>query len=171
VAVDLGHAIRAARVERRRLALRHFDDLAEHLAGAGLIHADVRVNNADGVEHAGDAQRGHVAGENRLVPRGLHERLRGQIIDFLRPVLFQDVDERNLVAQVAGNQLQPVLNVADAVEVKRAGAAHHADDAVAAVEEELGQIGTILAGDTGNQCCRHSNSLTCDLGAGPANVV
>jgi hypothetical protein len=49
--------------------------------------------------------------------------------------------------------------VGDAVEVDCARPAHHADDAVAAVEQEFGQIRTILAGDARDQCCGHVLSL------------
>src|SRR5690606_16393616 len=66
VAVYLGHAVRAARVEGRRLALRDLYDLAEHLAAAGLVEANLGVDDADGFEHARHAQRGELTGEHGL---------------------------------------------------------------------------------------------------------
>src|SRR5207248_228443 len=87
VAVDLGHAIRAARIERRRLALRRLHHLAEHLAGAGLVEADLGVDYADGVEDARHAESRRLAREHGLAPRRLHERLRSQVVDLRRPLL------------------------------------------------------------------------------------
>ena len=55
VAVGLRDAVRAARVERRLLVLRHLAHLPEHLRGRRLVEADVRVDDPDGLEHAGDA--------------------------------------------------------------------------------------------------------------------
>ena len=66
VAVDLGHAVGAAGVERRRLALGDLDHLAEHLRRAGLVEADLGVDEPDRVEQAGDAQGRGLAGEHRL---------------------------------------------------------------------------------------------------------
>ncbi len=149
--------MRAVGCQRR--SLRHLDDFAEHLAGTGLIHANAGVDDADGVQHARDAQGGHIAGKNRLIPRGLDKRLGGQVIDFIGLILIQDADQRDLVTQVARNKLQSILDVADTVEVEGARAAHHTNDAVAAVEQELGQIGTVLSGDARNQCCGHVHSL------------
>ncbi len=73
VAVDLGHAVGAAGVEGRGLGLGHLDDLAEHLAGAGLVEADGGVDEANGVQHPGHPQRRRLAGEYRLRPGRLHE--------------------------------------------------------------------------------------------------
>ena len=69
VAVDLGHAVGAARVEGRALVLRRLAHLAEHLAGGRLVEADPGSTCADRLEHAGDAQRGELGGQHRLVPR------------------------------------------------------------------------------------------------------
>src|SRR3712207_7550391 len=46
VPVHLGHAVGAPGVERRRLALRGLDDLAEHLARARLVHPDLGIDGA-----------------------------------------------------------------------------------------------------------------------------
>src|SRR5262245_39442176 len=49
VTVDLGDAIGRAWVERRALALRHLDHLAEHLAARRLVEADVGIDDPNGV--------------------------------------------------------------------------------------------------------------------------
>ncbi len=67
VRVQLGHAIRAARVERGVLDLRDGLHLAEHFRGRRLVEADLRVDQADGLEQvdraqAGDRRRWRAAG-------------------------------------------------------------------------------------------------------------
>jgi hypothetical protein len=53
-----------------------------------------RVDDADGVEHAGHAEGGELAGEHRLAEAGLHEALRGQVVDLVGAVLLQDGSAR-----------------------------------------------------------------------------
>ena len=49
-------------MERSRLTLRHLVHLAEHLAGPRLIESDLRVDDADGFDHARGARLGDIAG-------------------------------------------------------------------------------------------------------------
>ena len=81
VAVDLRHPVGTARIEGGALRLGHLLHLAEHLRGAGLVEADLRIDRPDRVEHSGHAQRGGLTGQHRLAPRGLHEGLGGQVVD------------------------------------------------------------------------------------------
>ena len=87
----LRHAVRAARIERRQLGLRHLAHLAEHLARRRLVEADRRVDLADRLEHARHALRVELAGQHRLIPRRRHERHRREVVELVRPDL---VDER-----------------------------------------------------------------------------
>ena len=70
-------------------------------------------------------------------------------------------EQRRLVEEVAGHQLESILNVGDPLEVDGAGPAHHADHLVALLEQELGQVRTVLPGHPGDQrSLRHGwNSL------------
>ena len=138
-------------MEGRGLALGHLVDLAEHLAGAGLVEADLRIHDADGVQDPGHPQRRGLTREHGLGERSLHERLRRQVVDLVGPVLAQDADHRHLVQQVAGHERHPVLDAGDPLEVQRAAAAQHPDDLVAMVEQQLRQVGTILTGDAGDE--------------------
>ncbi len=95
-----------------------------------LVEADFRVDQPDGVKNACDAEGRELAGQHRLLPGGRHEALRGQVIDLGRLVLLQDVDQRHLVQQVALDEGDLVLEVADTIEIDRAGAAHHAQHLV-----------------------------------------
>ena len=154
VAVDLRDAVRAARIERRDLALRALDDLAEHFARAGLIEARFRRRLLHRFEHARDAKRGELAGEDGLIPRRLHEALRGEVVDLVGFALANDVGQRRLVEQVRGHELDAVDEVRDALVGRRGAATHRADDAVALGEQEFGEVRSVLAGDAGDECGR-----------------
>jgi hypothetical protein len=56
--------------------------------------------------------------------------LGGEIIDFIRPILVDDVDEGNLVDEIGRNEGDLVLDVFDSFKVDGAGAANGADDFV-----------------------------------------
>ena len=57
-------------------------------------------------------------------------------------------------------QRDAVAQVLDAVELLRRGAADHAVHLVALLEQQLGQVGAVLAGDAGDQRARHLRSPT-----------
>ena len=105
VAVHLRDAVGAAGVKRRRFGLRDLGDLAEHLAAAGLVEADRGIDHADGVEQPRHAERSGFAGQNRLAERRLDERLRREVVDLLGLVLLERFDQRDLVEQVAVDEL------------------------------------------------------------------
>ena len=149
--VDLGHPVRAPGVEGGFLGLGHLPHLPEHLAAGRLVEADGWVDDADGVEQAGDPQSGSLAGEHRLAERGLHERLGGQVVHLHRPVQSQGLDEGGLVEQVAAHDGDLVLEMGDALEADHAGPPDQTHHLVARVEQELSQVGAVLARDPGDQ--------------------
>ena len=63
--------------------------------------------------------------------------------------------ERVLVQQVGGHHLDPVEQVLDPLVAVVAGAAHHADHLVALGEQQLREVGAVLAGDPGDERFRH----------------
>ena len=83
VAVDLGHPVGAAGVEGGGLRWGTSWTLP-NISDERLVEADLGVDGADGVEHAGDPEGRGLTGQHRLAPRRLHERLRGQVVDLLR---------------------------------------------------------------------------------------
>src|SRR5260370_42282770 len=80
MSIRFGNAIRTPRVQWSRFELWHFLDLTENFAGTSLVKANFGVDVPDGVQQAGHAEGGHVAGENRLSPRCLDKALRGQVV-------------------------------------------------------------------------------------------
>ena len=151
VAVYLGHAVGGTGVERGALGLGHFLNLAEHLAGGRLVEADLGIHESDGVEDAGHAQSSDLAGEDRLGEAGLHEGLCREVVNLGGAVLLEDVDHRDLVEEVTGYEGDPVLEVGDSLEVDGGRPANHADHLVALREQKLGEVGTVLAGDAGDE--------------------
>ena len=151
VAVGLGDGVGAARVERRRFVLRRFPRLAEHLGAGGLVEADLGIHEADRIQHARDADRRELPGQRRLHPAGRHERLRRQVVELGRPRRAQRSHQRALVEQVGLVQHHAPAQMRDALEGLGARAPHEAVDLVALLEQELGQVGAVLAGDAGDQ--------------------
>src|SRR5262249_34130085 len=144
-------AVRAARIERGRLALWRFDHLSEHLARAGLIEARLWRGLLHRLEHPRDAERGELAREHGLIPRRLDEALRGTIGGLFRLKLLDSVRERRLVEQVSGHELDAVDEMSDPLIWSRRAATHDADDAIVLLEQQLGEIRAVLARDTSDE--------------------
>ena len=151
VAIDLGHAIGAARIEGRLFCLRRFLHMAEHLARRGLVKADGLVHQAQRLKQAGDPEARHLAREQRLVPRGGHERLRREVVHLGGADIAHGLNHRPLVRQVRLHQGNSILDVADALELFRARTTHHAVHVVALFQQKLRQVRTVLPGDACNQ--------------------
>src|SRR5439155_15501515 len=67
MAVHFRDPIRAAWIERRRLALRRFLDFPEHLAAAGLIEANAfRIEQPNRLQNACHADARKLAGQHGL---------------------------------------------------------------------------------------------------------
>src|SRR3569832_1054423 len=81
VAVDLRYRIRGAGMERRGLRLCRLLDKAIHLRRRSLI--DTRLGDFETLrlQLVGDADAGDVARQDRLLPGGFDERLRGKVVD------------------------------------------------------------------------------------------
>jgi len=85
--------------------------------------------------------------------------LRRQVVNFVRLHLLDDADQVGGVGQVAvvENQIamrdvRILVEVVDAIGIEQRGAALDAVNDVAFFKQKFGEIGTILAGDPGNQC-------------------
>src|SRR5690606_21098657 len=85
MAIQFGHTIGAARIERRVFILAFGLDKTKHFTGRGLIKARFRRELANGFEQVGYAQPVHDTGRHRLIPRAAHKALRTKVVDFLRP--------------------------------------------------------------------------------------
>ena len=135
--------------------------LAVHLRRRRLVEARLGLHPADRLEHARDAEPVDVAGRDRHRPRVADEALRREVVDLIGLRGLHRVVERALVGHLAGEQRDAVEDVVDALGRRRRGAAHEAEDVVALVEQQLGEVGAVLAGDAGDECSlRHGDSLS-----------
>ena len=161
--VELGHGIGAARIERRPLALHRLLDLAEHLRGRRLIEPRLRTNDAHRLQHVRSPKPGHGAGEQRLLKRGMHKALRRKIVDLVRLHLLNDADAARQINQIAIMQLHLIEHADPAQsltnDVSRRRSAQQAMNPVALAEQQSGEIGAILAGNTCDQCYLHTSRL------------
>ncbi len=138
--------------------LRGLGDAAVHLGGAGLVEADRPVGGADGLEHPERAHGGGLGGELGHLEADLDVALGAEVVDLVGPDPVQVADQRRAVRQVGVVQIElgaapvgVVVEVVDAPGRERARAADQAVDVVALVEQQLGEVGAVLAGDAGDE--------------------
>jgi len=159
VRVELGHAIRAARVERRLFDLRDGLYLAEHFRGRRLVEADLRIDQADRFQQVERAHAGDLCGGGGLFEAHAHEALRGQVVDLVRLDLLHHRDGGAQVGEVVLDQMQVRVvehaHFVQAPEVHRAGATVRAMDLVALLKQQFGQVSTVLTRDTRDDCLLH----------------
>lgn len=108
VRIQFSTSIGRPGVERRRLALRGFDDLTIELGRGRLIELDMFLQAArsDRVEQAKRAQSINVPSILRHLKRHLDVRLRPKVVHFGGLDLGDDINEVGTVAQVAVMQLE-----------------------------------------------------------------
>ena len=66
--------------------------------------------------------------------------------------MLDGLDQRELIEQVGLQQRDAIEQVLDAPHVRRAQAADDAEHFVVFFEQQLGEIGAVLAGDARDQC-------------------
>ena len=88
-----------------------------------------------GIEQAGHAQGRELGGQHWLLPAGRYKRHGRQIVNLVGMDLVQHLGQRRLVEQIGLKQFDPVSQVLNALEIFRAGSAHHAADAVVVFQE------------------------------------
>src|SRR6185437_7821393 len=159
VGVEFGDAVRAARVERRGFRLRNRLHLAEHFGCAGLIEADLRVDDADRFEQVDRPDAGYLGGCDWLVERYPDKALRREIVDFGRLRFLQEPDRGRKIREIMLDEMEIgiVLNAEflDPPEVDRAGAPVSAVDSVALRKQQLSEVRAVLARDPGYDCGFH----------------
>eukprot|EP01022_Parablepharisma_sp_SALTPOND_P036279 TRINITY_DN9838_c0_g1_i1.p1 TRINITY_DN9838_c0_g1~~TRINITY_DN9838_c0_g1_i1.p1 ORF type:complete len:1069 (-),score=237.17 TRINITY_DN9838_c0_g1_i1:780-3986(-) len=170
VAIHLGHGIGAARVEGGGFLLRDLLDQTVEFGGAGLVEAGLlfESQDADGLKQAQYAQTVGVGGVFGFLEADGDVALRGQIVDFVRLGLLDDANQRGRIGHVAVMQekahpgfVTVAIQVVDPIGVEQAGAALDPVDDIAFVEQQFCQVGTVLAGDAGDEgnfgLCSHGD--------------
>ena len=62
------------------------------------------------LKHVGSTKGGHGSGQQRLLPRGFHERLRGQVVNLIRPRLAHSAHQRRNIGYVTINKPDMLKN-------------------------------------------------------------
>ena len=154
VAVDLGHAVGRARVERRRLAS----------AGTSTTLPNISLRARPGRSGCpGSTMR--MASSMRVTPRPVispvstgwlndvcTKRLGGQVVDLVGPVRrggCRSARPRRAGRRARASMRSWMWAMRSKLTVLRP--ADHADHLVALVEQQLGQVGAVLAGDAGDE--------------------
>src|SRR5262249_39435193 len=101
VAEHLADRVGAPGMERGLLALRHLDDLAEHLTRRRLVEAAVEVALANRVEEAERSQRDDVRRVLGDVEADTNVALRTEVVDLVGPDRAHQLVQRRAVAEIA----------------------------------------------------------------------
>jgi len=158
VRVHLGTPIRTARVERRRLLLRHLLHQPEHLRRTGLVEPRLNAHLADRLQQTHRAGGRDIGGVFGRVETHPHVALRRQVVHLGRLDLADQPRQVAAIGQVAVVQVQVVLEAVrigiNPIQPRRVERGSPADDAVHLVpllEQQLREVRTILAGDSRNK--------------------
>ncbi len=157
VRVHLRDRVGAPRAKRRLLVLGRWG-VPEHFAARGLVEAAAHAALADGLQEPNGAERGDVAGIVGHVEAHAHMALCPQVIDLFWADLIEEVRQLARVGKVAVVQVQARLRlvgvpvqVIDSRGVERARPPDKPVDRVAFGQQKLGQVGAVLAGNSGDQ--------------------
>ena len=160
VGIELGHRVRTARIERRRLALRRLAHPAVELRCRGLVeaHGFLDAENAHGLEQPQGADAVGLGGIFRRLEAHLDVALGCEIVDLGRLGLGHHPDQVGRIRHVAvmheeagAIDMRIDIKVVDAVGVERGGTPLEAVHFIALGEQQFGEIGAVLAGDARNQ--------------------
>ena len=107
-------------------------------------------------------ERVRVRGVLGGLERNADMTLRRQVVDLIRLRLLHDADQIGGIGQVAVVQVQAnatvmriLVEMIDAIGIERGGPAFDAVNLVALLQQQLRQVGAVLAGDTGDQRSLH----------------
>ena len=156
VAVDLGDAVGAARIERRLLVLRRLRAPCRTSRARRPGRSGPRADLADRLEHARHPDRRELGGQRRLVARTARRTTsrRGCRSRRARTARITSTSERWSSRSPGAGRAGPG-SASRRSKFSVGGAADHAVDLVALLQQELGQVAAVLAGDAGDQCALH----------------
>ncbi len=119
-------------------------------------------------DQAQGAERHHLGSVFGNVERDLDVALRAEVIDLVGIDRLEHPAQPGAVGHIAIMQAQPgagemriVVEVIDAVGIEQARPPHQAMHLIALGQQQLGQVGAVLAGDAGDQrALRHGSTLS-----------
>ena len=164
VGIHLGDGVGRARVERGGFLLRGFLDQAVELGGGGLVEAGFlfEAEEANRLQQAQCADGIDVGGVFWGLEGDGDVGLRAEVVNFVWLDLADDAGEVRGVREIPVMQAEAgvldvrvLVNVVDPLGVEERGAALDAVDFVAFFEQEFREVGSVLAGDAGDECFFH----------------
>src|SRR6202049_4365032 len=156
--IELGRGIGRARIERRGLGLGRRLGLAIEFGGRGLVEACAlfAAENSDGLEQPKCSDGVGVGRVFRRLEGDVDVRLSGEIVDLVGLSLLEQANQVGRVryvpvveAEENAALVRVMIEMVDAAGVERGRTALHAMDAIAFIQEELGEIRPVLAGHAG----------------------
>ena len=159
VAIQFGHGIGRARVKRRRLRLRMALHTTVELRGRCLVDAGFlrQAQQAHRFQNPQRTDTVDLGGVFRFVETHPHVRHRPEVINLVGLYFLNDADDVGRVGEVAVMEFKPYvfvvrifIQVVDALRIEERAAALDAMDFVAFAEEEFGEVGAVLSGDSGD---------------------
>jgi len=159
VGIELGDRIGRAGVKGGRLPLRDLLYLAVELRRRGLVVAGLflQPQDADSLEQPQRSKGIGVSGVLGFLEGHGDMALRREIVNFVGLYGLHDPDQAARIGHVTVVQdelpaphVRVLVQVIDSIRVEERGAALDAVDLVAFPQEELGEVGAILAGDARN---------------------
>lgn len=161
VGVELGDGIGGPRIEGGGLALGGFLHQAVKLGRGRLIKVSLafQAQQPNCFQNAQSAHGVPIGGILWRLEAYRHMALRTQVVDFIRLHLLDDAGEAGGVRQVAVVEYEALvvyvgvlIDMIHPLGAEREGASFDAADFIALFQQELGQIGAVLAGDAGDEC-------------------
>src|SRR5437867_10846338 len=152
---NLRNTVGGTRVKLRLFVLRREGRLTEHLTGAGEIEAGMRANFAHTREHVMRAVDIRIDRRELIFEGITDEALSGQVIHLVRLNVHQDFVQARITFQRCRMQLDFVEDSSNTPKavlgIFQRDAPDDAVDFITLLEKELGQIGSVLTGDSRNE--------------------
>ena len=146
--------------------MRNFLRFAKHFAARSLIKTRANSRFPNGFENPDGADTGDVGGVLGNIEADANVALRGEMINFVRFQFVKQLHQVNRITQVAEVQkhadtidVRIGVKMIDARSVEGAGAPDDAVDFVVFLEQEIGQVTSVLPGNAGDQCSFHAEAL------------
>lgn len=159
VTEHLGTAVRTARPEGRGLGLRHRLHLAIHLAARSLVETGLHAGLPDRFQNADRPHSGHIGGVFGNIKTDPHMTLRPEVVDLVGLQLIEELGQIDRIREVAVVEEKPhpinvriLVKVIDAGRVEGAGPADNPVHLIALGDQQVGQVGTVLTGDSCDEC-------------------
>ena len=155
IRIQLCHSIRASRIKRRLLCLRHLLHFTEHFRSSRLIKMCLWFHHTNCFQHICHSKRVNLSCRQRLFPACPYKRLRRQIIYLICHRNLHRMHKRYEICHICIDKMNLLSDMPDIPIIDNALAAHDAIYLISFFQQKLCQIGAILSRNSGNKCSLH----------------